>query len=499
MTESSLPAITAAASVPDGTHVLIIGIAEALGCPVLVGLPERMEADWDYRDQASLLASAESLGATPDVGSLTALPGSPALLIVGLGGVDVTPEQVRRAAGAGVRAALALAGDDPISVAVSFEAAEPEVVQGVTEGALLGAYRYRKTSQKTPPAGIEGITVVTSSKGASAAVGEGATVARAVCRARDWVNTSPNLLYPESFAEEARSLSKSARLDIEVLDDKALAKGGYGGILAVGAGSARPPRLVCATYAPRGARAHLALVGKGITFDSGGLDLKPADGMRDMKSDMSGAAAVLAAIAAIAELKLKVKVTAWASLAENMPGGAAGRPSDVLTMYGGTTVENANTDAEGRLVMADALARAHEDTPDLLVDVATLTGACMVALGERTAGLMASDDETADLLLDAAEASGEPFWQLPIPEEIGENLVSDVADLASMGTSRYGGALTAAAFLREFAGEDQAWAHLDIAGPAWNKKAPYDHVSKGGTGASVRTLIALARTLATRS
>ncbi len=236
------------------------------------------------------------------------------------------------------------------------------------------------------------------------------------------------------------------------------------------------------------------LVGKGITFDSGGLDIKSADSMYTMKHDMAGAASVVAAVLAIAELGIKTKVIAYGALAENMPSGTAFHPSDVLTIYGGKTVENANTDAEGRLVLADALVKASEDTPDLLVDVATLTGACIVALGERVAGLMAREDETVDQLLDAAEAAGELFWQLPIPEEAKEKLKSKVADIKSTG-DRYGGASSAAAFLAEFVPEGIRWAHLDIAGPAFNTHSGYYYVSEGATGMSVRTLVALAKGL----
>ncbi|WP_300079659.1 leucyl aminopeptidase [Propioniciclava sp.] len=496
MPVSPLPEVTSAASVPSATDVVVIGLAEAIGSPVLVGAGEDLEKAWAKKGGTGLLDAARALGALPKPGTAIVLPGAPLVVVVGLGGVDVTPEQARRSAGAGVRAAAKLAGDKGVKVSVSLEAVEPEVVRGVTEGALLGAYSYAPTTRKEAKPGVTSLTIVTDAAGAAAHVAAGVIVAKAVCTARDWVNTPPNALYPETFADEARALVRGTKLDLEVLDEKALAKGGYGGILAVGGGSSRPPRLVRVTWAPRGAKAHLGLVGKGITFDSGGLDIKTAEGMITMKCDMAGAAAVLAAVAAIADLNLKVKVTAYAALAENMPSGSAYRPSDVLTMYGGLTVENANTDAEGRLVMADALARAGEDDPDLLVDVATLTGACMVALGERTAGLMASDDETADRLLDAAEASGEPFWHLPIPEEISENLTSDVADLASSGKNRYGGALTAAAFLREFVGDERSWAHLDIAGPAWNGKGAYDYTPKAGTGFAVRTLVALARDLA---
>ena len=321
------------------------------------------------------------------------------------------------------------------------------------------------------------------------------TTSAAVDLAREWVNLPGNALVPESFAELVRPVAKNAKLAIEVWDDKALERDGFGGIVAVGSGSTRKPRLVKLSYAPRGAKFHLALVGKGITFDAGGLNLKPGDSMYTMKSDMAGAAAVIAATAAIAELGLRIRVTTFAALAENLPSGSAYRPSDVITMYGGTTVENGNSDAEGRIVLADALVKASEDQPNLVIDVATLTGACMVALGERVAGLMARDDETADIILDAAEAAGEQFWQLPIPADARPKLDSKVADLKSTG-DKYGGALTAAAFLSEFVPEETPWAHLDIAGPAFNSGSAYDYIPAGGTGAGVRTLVALAHALA---
>ncbi|MCG2805522.1 MAG: leucyl aminopeptidase, partial [Propionicimonas sp.] len=369
------------------------------------------------------------------------------------------------------------------------------IIKGAAEGALLATYRYGPTKAEQP--GIASITLVSANKKPEAkqALDLAAATAAAVVQARDWVNTPANYLYPETFAEAARTLARTHKLGIEVWDEKALERDGFGGLLAVGGGSSRKPRLVKLSYAPRGARFHLALVGKGITFDSGGLDLKPADGMYTMKCDMAGAASVLATVAAIAQLGLRIRVTVWAAMAENMPSGHAGRPSDVLTMFGGTTVENGNTDAEGRLVLADALAKCATETPDLVIDVATLTGACMVALGLNVAGLMARDDETADMVLDAAEAAGESFWQLPIPEDASPKLDSEVADFKSTG-DRYGGALTAAAFLSKFVPEEIPWAHLDIAGPAFNSASAHDYTPTGGTGMSVRTLIALAHSRA---
>jgi len=505
---ATLPPLTLGRAVPDHTDVLVVGGAgPALH---LVGLSADLDAAYrkQYGQSAADLASA--LGAKAKPGRTTVLPattGGPRVLLVGLGDAEPTPEALRRAAGAGVRDAAALAGDLPLVIAVSLGANEPETLQAVAEGALLGSYAYAPVSAKPAPVRVSTLSVVSaaggrprgrkgatqgSDKSAVGAVDAARTIAEAVVTARDWVNIPPNLLYPASFAEHARELFAGTKATVEVLDEKALTDGGYGGIMAVGGGSSRPPRLVRVTYAPRGATVHLALVGKGITFDSGGLNIKVGDGMYTMKCDMAGAAAVLAATSAIASLGLKIQVTCYASMAENLPSDTAYRPSDVLTMYGGTTVENGNTDAEGRLVMADALARAAlEDEPDLIVDVATLTGACVVALGDRTAGVMASSDEVAARILDAAETSGEDFWPLPIPADTREQLDSKVADVKSTSGKRWGGALVAAAFLREFVG-DHDWAHLDIAGPAFHEGAPYGYTAPGGTGVAVRTLVALA-------
>lgn len=489
----TLPAIAASTSIGKDPGILVVGLAEASDGNILVGLPDDLAKSFSKALGRDVTTSATQLGASASNGktALLPLPGGGRLVVVGLGPIDVTPEQVRRAAGAAVRLIAALPAPTAQAVTISLETTEPGVIKGAAEGSLLGAYRYGPGKSETP--GIGTITLITPNKKPEAkqALDLAIATAAAVVQARDWVNTPANLLYPESFAEAAKAAAKSSKLTVEVWDEKALERDGFGGLLAVGGGSVRKPRLVKLAYAPRGARFHLGLVGKGITFDSGGLDLKPADGMYTMKCDMAGAASVLAAVIAIAQLGLRIKVTAWAAMAENLPSGSAGRPSDVLTMFGGTTVENGNTDAEGRLVLADALAKCGTEAPDLVVDVATLTGACMVALGTNVAGLMARDDETADMVLDAAEAAGELFWQLPIPEDVAPKLTSEVADLKSTG-DRYGGALTAAAFLSNFVPEQVPWAHLDIAGPAFNSASAHDYTPTGGTGMSVRTLIALA-------
>jgi leucyl aminopeptidase len=378
-------------------------------------------------------------------------------------------------------------------VGLALPAESVEELSAVSEGALLGAYaflRYRTVEDSWKPP-VQRFTVATPMKRDSttrAAVERARVVADAVNLTRDLVNTAPSDLRPADFAAATVSACAEDGLDVEVLDEKYLRKHGYGGILGVGQGSNSPPRLVRVAWRHRRAKQHVALVGKGITFDSGGLSLKPTDGMKTMKCDMGGAAAVIAVTRAVARLSLPVNVTAWAPMAENMPSGSAQRPSDVLTIYGGKTVEVLNTDAEGRLILADVLARASEDQPDVILDVATLTGAAIVALGYRTAAIMANDDDLRQRVHDAANRAGELIWPMPLPEELRKSLDSGVADLANIG-ERWGGALTAGLFLREFVGEGIRWAHLDIAGPAFNEKEPYGYTPKGGTGAAVRTLI----------
>ena len=494
----NLPTLTVSKTMGRSTDVLVVGFGDG----GVSGVPPALDKEYMKRLGRGLGAVAAGVGAKSEAGhtrTLPALGGGPTVVVVGMGEGAATPESLRKAAGTGLRQALGQVEQARLSVGVSLGADDPVGVRAVAEGALLGSYRFAPIHTGEPkPGGIAEITVLSEwgprRAGSADPVRAATSIAEAVLAARDWVNMPPNLLYPASFASEVRALLSEAKVDIEVLDEKALARGGYGGILAVGGGSSRPPQLVRLSYAPRGAKQHLALVGKGITFDSGGLNIKPADGMYTMKCDMAGAAAVFAAVHAIASLGLKVRVTAYGALAENMPSDTAYRPSDVLTMYGGKTVENGNTDAEGRLVMADALVRAASDRPDLIVDVATLTGACIVALGDRTAGLMASDEQTADRVLDAAESAGEEVWQLPIAKETRARLDSKVADLRSTAGDRPGGAMVAAAFLREFVG-DVPWAHLDIAGPAYVTGNPYGYVGVGGTGFGVRTLVALAESL----
>jgi leucyl aminopeptidase len=492
-----LPALTIARALPRTADVLVVGRTDT----GVREVPDAVERAFAKRYGTSVAEMATVVGAKATEGHTRTLPAAgdgPRIVVVGLGDDEPNPEDLRRAAGVGVRQASKLAENGHLSVAVSLGTTEPEQAQAVAEGALLGSYSYAPISSDTDEraAGVSGVTVLHAARGKLDDLASDARIgAQAVATAREWVNIPANLLYPDSFAGQVRQLVRNTRISIDVLDEVALARDGYGGLLAVGGGSSRAPRLVRLAYRPRGANFHLVLVGKGITFDSGGLNLKPAEGMYAMKCDMAGAAAVLAATWAIAQLGLKIKVTAYGALAENLPSATAYRPSDVLTIYGGKTVENGNSDAEGRLVLADALARSAEDHPDLVVDLATLTGACVIALGERTTGLMSNDQETADRVLDAAEAAGEELWQLPIPKDTRAKLDSKVADIRSVSGDRWGGALVAAAFLREFVPENTPWAHLDIAGPSFGDKE-YGYVSPGGTGVGVRTLIALARSLA---
>ncbi|WP_018654887.1 leucyl aminopeptidase [Actinomadura flavalba] len=444
-----------------------------------------------------LTAALTALGATGKAGEVTKLPtlgAVPAGVVVAVGlGDEPDEETLRRAAGAAVRG---LAGTRRVLVALP--AGTPAQTGAAALGALLGAYAFDgyRTGERTEPVAE---LVVAGDAGHADAVERARVLAASVALVRDLVNTPPSDLSPDDFATVAQRVAGENRLAIEVLDEKALVDGGYGGLIGVGQGSANPPCLIRLAYAHPDATRTLALVGKGITFDSGGLSLKPADSMDWMKSDMGGAAAVLGALAAIAKLGPAVNVVGYMAMAENMPSGTAQRPSDVLHLYGGKTVEVLNTDAEGRLVLADALVRAAEDSPDLIVDVATLTGAALVALGTRTTGVMANDDAVREGVVAAAGRAGEAAWGMPLPADLRKGLDSAVADLANISGERWGGMLTAGVFLKEFVPDGVKWAHLDIAGPAFHKGEPYGYTPKGGTGAAARTLVQVAEDLAAGS
>ena len=337
-------------------------------------------------------------------------------------------------------------------------------------------------------------------KAKTKAAAERATaIATAVATARDLVNTPPSHLYPAEFAKRAKALGEATGLEVEVLDDKALAKEGYGGVIGVGKGSSRPPRLVRLTHrrAKTGKAKKVALVGKGITFDTGGISIKPAANMHHMTSDMGGAAAVIATVVLAAKQQLPIDVIATVPMAENMPSSTAQRPGDVLTQYGGITVEVLNTDAEGRLILADAIVRACEDKPDYLIETSTLTGAQTVALGAHTPGVMGSDD-FRDRVARISQQVGENGWPMPLPEELKDDLKSTVADLANVSGSRYAGMLVAGTYLSEFVADGVQWAHIDIAGPAYNTGGPWGYTGKGGTGVPTRTMFAVLEDIAAR-
>jgi leucyl aminopeptidase len=488
------------------TDVVVVAIAPAgdrrRKSAVAVGPAARLKAAPAKRLQEALTA----LGATGKAGEVHRVPGNgitaaPLVLAVGLGdaGSGYDEESLRRAAGA---AARALAGSRRALFALPVD--RPAQLEAVALGVTLGGYAFtafRADSMAGRPAELRSAALlVPDAKDADskAALARAQVIGAAVNLCRDLINTPSSAMTPSDLAAAAIAAAEGLPLDVEVLDESALRAGGYGGLIGVGQGSANPPRLIRLAYRPEGARAHLALVGKGITFDTGGISIKPSLNLHLMKTDMSGAAAVIAATTAIARLGLPVSVTGYAAAAENMPGGAAQRPGDVITIYGGKTVEVLDTDAEGRLVLADALVRAQQDKPDVIVDVATLTGAQVVALGSRTAGIMSNDDDLSEAVHDAATRVGEGTWPMPLPEELRPRLDSLVADIANIPTSgrREGGMLTAGVFLREFVKDGQRWAHLDIAGPAYNEHAPYGYVPKGATGTAVRTFIQLAEGLA---
>lgn len=492
-TRSALPRIELVRATSKATDV-VVGVVGSERRTTLIGATAELEKE---AGRGGLLPLLLEQGASCEPGQVASLNlPTVRVLAIGLGDdLDLGAEDLRRAAGIGVRRIASIKSTTPHRIVISLDATSDAQVRAVAEGALLASYQFAALKRERGASTIDSLAVLAPARTAGQVLDQARLLAQAVCVARDWTNLPANLLGPQELVDQARGYLKDLKLDIEVLDERALDKGGYGGILAVGGGSVRPPRLLRIDYQPRGAKQHLVLVGKGITYDTGGYSIKPTDSMVTMKQDMAGAASVITAIRVIAERGLGIRVTAYAPLAESMISGSAYRPGDVLTIFDGTTVENMNSDCEGRIVLADALSRANADDPDLVVDVATLTGACVVALGTRIGGLMASDDATADQLLDAAEAAGEEFWQLPITAHTRSQLKSKVADLSSKG-DRWAAASYAGAFLQHFVAPGVRWAHLDIAGPAWNREAAHDYVPADATGMSVRTLVALAESMA---
>ena len=434
-------------------------------------------------------------GFTGKVGQTCVLPGEGGRLVVALGlgpEADLTVAAYRTAA-AGLARAASRCPHVAIDVldTVPERLARRDVAQAVAEGILLGAYRYTALKSDPERSHLESLAVVgTGGAKVRAGLARGQVVAEAVCLARDLVNQPGGSLTPTAFATRAEEVGALRHFGVQVLDRDAIEEEKLGGLLGVNRGSDEEPRFVKLSWAPERARGTVALVGKGITFDSGGLSLKTTEGMVGMKGDMAGAAAVLATFSALDALQPPVRVRGYLPLTDNMPGGDATRVGDVLRIRNGTTVEVLNTDAEGRLVLADGLSLASEDKPDAIVDLATLTGACMVALGTKVAGVMGNHEGFIDAVRAAADAAGEPMWTLPLPAEMRRQIDSDVADIKNVAGARWGGALIAGLFLKEFVADGIPWAHLDIAGPADASEEDAE-TRKGGTGFGVRTLLEL--------
>ncbi|GIF71763.1 leucyl aminopeptidase [Asanoa siamensis] len=493
------------------TDAIVIGVhsvAGGDGPPGLAGAlllasgAESIAAAFDGR----LTETLARLGASGSAGEVTKIAtlgtvAAPVVAVVGLGpeptGAAPAPETLRRSAAAAIRS---LAGNASVTVSLPLPDDEdgPAALRAVAEGALLGSYKF--AGYKTKPAVRQPVGDIAvhvpdaADKTAQDEITRALVVAGVVAICRDWVNTAPNELRPPAFADAVATAARAAGLELEVLDEDQLAEGGYGGILAVGLGSAAPPRLVKLTYKPvgAGARKRVALVGKGITFDTGGVSIKPAQGMWEMKSDMAGAAAVAATLLAIAELKPDVEVSGYLPMAENMPSATAYRPGDVVTMFNGKKVEVLNTDAEGRMILGDAIARACADGCDYLFETSTLTGGQVIALGKRVAGVMGTPELT-ERVRDAGEAVGEAAWPMPLPDDVRSGMDSEVADISQVNASmdRAGHMLQGGVFLREFVADGVPWAHIDIAGPSYHSGEPTGHWSKGGTGVPVRTLLEL--------
>jgi leucyl aminopeptidase len=412
------------------------------------------------------------------------------VLLVGLGGAPMTEPEARVFAAKAARAALS-------AKAASLAIAIPDVglARAAAEGVVLGAYRFTKylTGDRIPKSQIERATLIVAdkvTKDGKDAVALGQRVGEAICIARDLINEPPNELYPEELANRAVAVCKENGLESHVTNKAGLVKKGMKLFVAVGQGSRKDPCMVHMTYKPAGKGQHkkLVFVGKGLTFDTGGICIKPAPGMEEMKGDMGGAANIIALMAAVAAVKPNVEVHGLIGCAENMPDGNAYRPGDIFGSYDGKTVEIINTDAEGRLVLADVLAYGRELKPDLMLDNATLTGACVVALGTTVSAYYSNRDEVAERVKKAAKSAGEALWHMPLVEDLREGLKSDWADIKHVA-DRWGGSITAALFLREFVG-DTPWVHVDIAGPSMANK-PYNVFAKGGTGHGVLTYLKL--------
>ncbi|NND02027.1 MAG: leucyl aminopeptidase [Acidimicrobiia bacterium] len=447
--------------------------------------------DWITERLPSLEGFLETSGFTGASGTKTVPAGDDmpftAVMVLGLG-EEVSSESLRKAAGRAARASKEFESAVTTLHLVDIDGA----AEAVAFGALAGMYKFEAFKSESKPTNLESFVLAGDGGGGQAALDRGVALARGVFLARDLVNYPAHAKPPEMLAARAGEVAAEHGLDIKIYDEQEIVAERFGGLVAVSSGAANPPRMVVLDYTPEGATKQLTLVGKGIVFDSGGLSIKPASGMEDMKTDMAGAATVMGAIQAIADLGIDVRVRAIMPFTENVISGNAMRPGDVFTARNGKTVEVLNTDAEGRLILADGLSLAAESDNDLVIDVATLTGAAKVALGLDMAAVFGTDD-AREMVRDAGEAAGEMLWPMPLHDAYRSALDSNVADLKNIG-DRWGGAITAALFLREFAGDGE-WAHLDIAGPARAPKSTA-YTPKGASGFGVRTLVVVAESLA---
>lgn len=403
---------------------------------------------------------------------------------------DVKNDDIREFAGKSVTAAI-----DNRDAEISFVISHEDCLEKVMEAATLSNFifdRYKgaKLKEEDRKRPLEAITIyMDNPKDYTELMDKIENVCNGTFMAREWVSTPAIDLYPEVYANQVAEIAKMENLDVKIYEEADLKKMGFNTLLSVSVGSDKKPKFVVVEYKPDGAEETVALVGKGVTFDSGGLSLKPGNSMEDMKSDMGGSALVAATIITAARLGLKKNIIAALPMVENMPSGSAVKPGDVVTAYNGKTVEILNTDAEGRLILADSISYINKTyKPDTLFDFATLTGACVVALGEKIAAVYSNNQEKADKLIESSQSTYERCWKMPLPDDYNELLKSDIADLRNISTTRYGGSITAALFLQEFVEEGTDWVHVDIAGPAFQAKASA-YVPQGGTGFGVRLMI----------
>ena len=475
---------------PKKIDAIIVAIFEGEDSIELAG-GEILDFIFSTEQQADILTQLEAVGTKATANSITRIPGTDVapVIAVGLGKADLLDDEIlRRASGT---AARSLGGFENVATTIG----DLGLAAAVT-GFGLGSYSYAGLRKETEESKDKTTTVafISTGKDDKDVFVEAQVIVESVLLARDLVNTPSSHLYPESYSVIAANEASKHGLQTSILDEKQLADQGFGGILAVGNGSSRKPRLLRVDWKPRKAKKSIALVGKGITFDTGGISIKPGASMENMISDMGGSASVLATIIAAARLNLPINVSAFLPMAENMPSGDAFRPGDVITHFGGITSEILNTDAEGRLVLADAIAYASEDKPDYLIDAATLTGAQLVALGLRTSGVMGTD-EFRDAVAKTGREVGEQAWAMPLPEELDEQVKSPVADLRNVTNSRFAGMSAAGRYLQEFVGSDIEWAHVDIAGPAYNTAGEFGYTPKRATGQPVRTFIQVLKDL----